>query len=136
MNQLGIYNRDKKHIFVVIKPGFLHLCSKIVDIFIKNGWRISMSKTKQLLLHEAHQLYAVHKNEDFYEDLCKYMSSGQSMAFIFTKPGKVNQKCFDNANRIKDIIRKKWGESEMRNVIHSSDSLEHMEQEAPIYFNM
>lgn len=136
MKKLASYSKTTKHIFVIIKPGFLPLCSKILQIFEENGWNISMLRTKQLLLSEAQKLYAIHKDKDFYKDLCKYMSSGITMAFIFEKDMPMDDKVFEEVGKIKDIIRKKWGESDMRNVIHSSDSLEYMNQEAPVYFNM
>ena len=136
MKKLASYSKTTKHIFLIIKPGFLPLCSKILQIFEENGWNISMLRTKQLLLSEAQKLYAIHKDKDFYKDLCKYMSSGLTMAFIFEKDVPMDNKVVEEVGKIKDIIRKKWGESDMRNVIHSSDSLEHMNQEAPIYFNM
>lgn len=136
MKKLAPYSKTTKHIFVIIKPGFLPLCSKILQIFEESGWNISMLRTKQLLLSEAQKLYTIHKGKDFYKDLCKYMSSGLTMAFIFEKDMPMDDKVFEEVGEIKNIIRKKWGESDMRNVIHSSDSLEHMNQEAPIYFNM
>lgn len=134
MKKLAVRTKNTKSIFVIIKPGFLPLCSKILQIFEEKGWNISQLRTKQLLLSEARALYSIHKNEDFYDDLCKYMSSGLTMAFIFSKNNATGD-IFEETGKIKDIIRKKWGESDMRNVIHSSDSLEHMNKEAPIYFS-
>ena len=85
MKKLAVRTKNTKSIFVIIKPGFLPLCSKILQIFEEKGWNISQLRTKQLLLSEARALYSIHKKEDFYDDLCKYMSSGLTMAFIFTK---------------------------------------------------
>lgn len=134
MKELGIYNKENQRIFTVIKPGSLHLAKNIIEIFNKNGWEVSKLRTKQLLRKEADKLYAVHKKESFYNDLCKYMSSGPSMAIIFTRDKPSNDKIYKEVSEIKDRIRKKWGESEMRNVLHSSDSYEHMLKEMSIYF--
>ena len=134
MKKLAVCTKNTKSIFVIIKPGFLPLCSKILQIFEEKGWNISQLRTKQLLLSEARALYSIHKKEYFYDDLCKYMSSGLTMAFIFSKDNATGD-IFEETGKIKDIIRKKWGESDMRNVIHSSDSLEHMNKEASIYFS-
>lgn len=134
MKELGIYNKENQRIFTVIKPGFLHLAKNIIEIFNKNGWEVSKLRTKQLLRKEANNLYAVHKKESFYNDLCKYMSSGPSLAIIFTRDKLNNDKIYKEVSEIKDRIRKKWGESEMRNVLHSSDSYEHMLKEMSIYF--
>lgn len=124
-------NPDKK-IFVVIKPGFLDKAQEILDMYKDEGWTLKFATIKQLLLSEARELYKVHKKQDFYKDLCDYMSSGVTRAMIFTKATKKDE--FKEATRIKDVIRDKWGESDMRNVVHSSDSKENMEHEAGIYF--
>lgn len=124
-------NPNKK-IFVVIKPGFLDKAQEILDMYKDEGWSLKFSTIKQLLPSEAKELYKVHKKQDFYKDLCDYMSSSITRALIFTK--ETNNDEFKEATRIKDEIREKWGESDMRNVVHSSDSLENMEHEAGIYF--
>ena len=62
------------------------------------------------------------------------MSSGPSLAIIFTRDKPNNNKIYKEVSEIKDSIRKKWGESDMRNVLHSSDSYEHMLKEMSIYF--
>lgn len=134
MKELGIYNKENQRIFTVIKPGFLHRAKNIIEIFQKSGWEVSKLRTKQLLRKEANKLYEVHKNESFYNDLCKYMSSGPSLAIIFTRDKPNNDKIYKEVSEIKDSIRKKWGESDMRNVLHSSDSYEHMLKEMSIYF--
>ena len=121
-----------KKIFVVIKPGFLDKSQEILDIYKDEGWTLKFATIKQLLLSEAKELYKVHKKQDFYKNLCDYMSSDITRAMIFTK--ETNKDEFKEATRIKDVIRDKWGESDMRNVVHSSDSKENMEHEAGIYF--
>ena len=121
-----------KEIFVVIKPGFLDKTSDILDVYKENGWELKFTTIKQLMPEEAKRLYAIHKKEDFYKPLCEYMSSDITRAFIFTK--KTNDDEFKEASRIKDEIREKWSESDMRNVVHSSDSKENFEKEASIYF--
>lgn len=119
-------------IFIIIKPGFLNISKEIISEFIDNGFEVKQSKTKRLLLSEAKELYKIHKEEDFYEPLCKYMSSDITTAFILTKNCS---NIFKEVGKIKDRIREKYGESDMRNVMHSSDSLEYMKDEMKIYFN-
>lgn len=123
---------SRKNIFVVIKPGFLDKTSDILDIYKENGWKLKYTTIKQLMLEEAKKLYSIHKKKDFYKPLCEYMSSSITRALIFTK--ETNDDEFKEASRIKDEIREKWGESDMRNVVHSSDSKENMDHEAGIYF--
>lgn len=132
-NQVIKY-RELARIFVIIKPGFLKLAPEIIKRFADDGWTIEKSRTKQLLLKEARQLYDIHKEEDWYKPLCDYMSSEPTLAFIFKKNKKRGDWVFEETGKIKDEIRKKYGESDMRNVIHSSDSQKHMDNEMCIYF--
>ena len=121
----------KNHVLVVIKPGFENLLGTLCDLFKQNGYKIIKTKTKQLLLSEAEELYKVHAQEDFYEDLCKYMSSGLSTAMILYKK---SDNIFKDFETLKDKIREEYGESDMRNVIHSSDSYKSFTHESQVYF--
>lgn len=126
--------KSTKKIFVVIKPGFLDKTSDILNIYKEEGWKLEFTTIKKLLLSEAKELYKVHKKEKFYKDLCEYMSSGTTRALIFSKQTDKDE--FEEATKIKNRIRDEWGESDMRNVIHSSDSKENMEYETGIYFGL
>lgn len=123
-------------IFTIIKPGFLNLSKEIIERFNENGWEVYKTRTKKLLLSEAKELYKIHKDEEWYESLCNYMSSGESMAVMYRKiyDATKTPDIFKETEEIKDAIREDYGESDMRNVMHSSDSLEHMENEQVIYF--
>lgn len=134
MKTLASYVTGKQNIFVVIKPGFLDKSKDIIEKFEREGWKISKMKTKTLLFSEAKSLYISHKKEDFYTPLCHYMSSGPSTAIIFTKDAPATDKIFKKVAAIKDDIRKRFGESDMRNVLHSSDSADAMKHEMGIYF--
>lgn len=122
-------------IFIVIKPGFLKYSQQILQAFFDEDWEIEKQTSKQLLLKEAQKLYSIHKKEDWYKPLCEYMSSEKTTAFILVNHNmKMSKTVFEHTSKIKDELREKYGESDMRNVIHSSDSLEHMKQEQAIYF--
>ena len=119
------------HVFVVIKPGFNNLAGTLVDLFKKNGYKIVKMNTKRLSLEEAKKMYVMHKKEDFYAPLCNYMSSDVTTAFILRKK---TDNIFKDFESLKDKIREEYGESDMRNVLHSSDSYKNMTHEASIYF--
>ena len=121
----------KDHVFVIIKPGFYDLADKLSAMFTEYGYKIVKSKTKRLTLSEAEELYKMHEKEDFYESLCKYMSSDITMAFILKKK---SDNIFKEFEKLKDKIREEYGESDMRNVIHSSDSYKNFTHESQIYF--
>lgn len=123
----------KNHVLIVLKPGFIgpEYTVPIFDLLKEYGYKIIKTKTKQLLLSEAKELYKVHSQEDFYEDLCKYMSSGLSTAMILYKK---SDNIFKDFEKLKDKIREEYGESDMRNVIHSSDSYKNFTHESQVYF--
>lgn len=124
-------------IFTVIKPGFLDKSQNIIEIFNSYGWEIEKIRTVKLTLSQAKKLYAVHKNEDFYDDLCSYMSSDICSAIIYKKDtdgGFTQNDAFKEVQKIKDSIRDKWGINDCKNVLHSSDSFSAMEQESSIFF--
>ena len=123
---------DEHKVFVIIKPGFENLIEKICETFKNKGYKIIKMKTKRLLESEAKELYKMHKDEEFYDSLCKYMSSDKTTAFILYK--KTANNIFKEFAKIKDDIREKYGESDMRNVIHSSDSYKNFKHESEIYF--
>lgn len=126
---------DDAWIFVVVKPGFEKYRENIINAFKKGGWSLSKIRTKRLLLKEAKRLYYTHKDEKWYLSLCRYMSSAPTTAIIFVKEGTpMSDSVFDETGKIKDDIRKRWSESDMRNVMHSSDSLDAMKKESSIYF--
>ena len=127
-------NDSKCNIFVIVKPGFFKDIPLIINKFGEKGWVVDRIRTKQLLPQEAKKLYDIHKKEDWFEDLCEYMSSEPTTAILFVKDSPMSDKMFKETGKIKDSIRKELGESEMRNVIHSSDSLERLQIERGIYF--
>lgn len=133
MKQLKIYLTDPKkdEVFVIIKPGFLKKSDEIMKIIKDEGFELVKTKTKLLTLEEAKSLYKIHKEEKWYKPLCDYMSNDLSLGLLFKSKDKDP---FKKMGEVKDKIREMFGESDMRNVMHSSDSYEHMLDEQCIYF--
>lgn len=126
---------NTQKVFVVVKPGFLGLNNIIINKFKEHGWSIDKTIVKKLMFKEAKELYKTHKKESFYKPLCEYMSSDICRAFILKKE-KNNKNPFEEVAGIKEEIRKTYGESDMRNVLHSSDNQENMDHEASIFFGV
>ena len=122
------------NILVIVKPGFLDKTADIIKRFAEKGWTVGRIKTKQLLRDEAKRIYEPVKQEEWFEDLCDYMISDLTTAILFTKDKHMDSNMFKETNKLKDKIRNEFGESEMRNVMHSSDSLERLQIERGIYF--
>jgi nucleoside-diphosphate kinase len=121
-----------KEVLVVIKPGFLDKSSQIIDKFARAGFVFKQMRTKQLTMGEAKRLYYVHKDEDFYYRLCKYMVSGPCLGIIFDASGISDP--FKITDELKDKIRDQFGEDDMRNCLHSSDNVENMKKEMSVFF--
>jgi len=135
ISQYVIAEQNRARIFVIIKPGFNKYSQQIIERFAEDGWSIERSTTKKLQLSEAKKLYKIHKKEEWYKPLCEYMASEPTTAFIFIKRyAKMTPEVFEETGKIKDELREKYSESDMRNVMHSSDSIEHMAAEKAVYF--
>ena len=123
----GLINQTKQE-FIIIKPGFLKYSTRILDELLSKGFVVRNRSIQKLTLETVRKIYNPHKDEPFYDDLCQYMSSDYSMGVTL-----LNTKGLDLVT-IKDEIRKRYGVDEMRNAIHSSDSVENMKRESKLYF--
>ena len=123
----GLINQTKQE-FIIIKPGFLKYSTRILDELLAKGFVVRNRSIQKLTLETAKEIYIPHKDESFYDDLYQYMSSDYSMGVTL-----LNTKGLDLV-AIKDEIRKRYGVDEMRNAIHSSDSVENMKRESKLYF--
>jgi len=124
--------------FIIIKPGFIKYQDEIFKYINKKGFiMIDHTNPMKLTDKQVRDLYGCHKTEEWYDDLCKYMVSGEIIAAIYTfdynkHPGVNTIKLMKD---IKHHFRDKYGKDDMRNCMHSSDSLEHVQREAKIIFN-
>ena len=115
--------------FVILKPEFLKYEQQWLDMLTNNDWQIIQKKKLKLTHEQAEELYKMHKDKDFYKDLCDYMSSDDCIC--------CNKDCKDpikEMKKLKDKARDAWGKSEMKNAMHSSDSLKNVERESKIVF--
>ena len=122
---------EKANAFCMLKPGFLEYESEFEKILKENGWKIVDKVKKKLTDDEAKELYISHKDENYYEDLWKYTASDDIIAYRCYKD------CDDpikDMDELKDEIREKWGKSQMKNAMHSSDSEKNVERESKILF--
>ena len=112
--------------FCILKPEFLNYEFDFDNLLKNNGWQIIQKVKKILSIPEAEELYISKKNEDYYEDLCRYMASGESISYLLYKDVKDPIK---DLEKLKDKVRKTWGKDEMKNAMHSSDSLDNVNRE-------
>lgn len=117
--------------FCILKPEFLEHEYEFEELLKNNNWRIIQKVKRTLSIPEAKELYIMLKNKDFYNDLCTYMASGDSIAYLCHKD------CKDpiaDMKKLKDKVRKTWGIDDMKNAMHSSDSIENVNREYKLVF--
>ena len=117
--------------FCVLKPEFLEYEDDWINMLKNNGWTIVQKVKKTLTPAQAKDLYKPHENEKFYNDLCDYMCSGDCICCSCYK------ECDDpikEMDKLKERVRENWGKDEMKNAMHSSDSIENIKRESNICF--
>lgn len=127
--------------FTMIKPDAVadgHT-GAIIKMIEEAGFRIVAMKKTKLTEERAGQFYEVHKERGFYNDLCKYMSSGAIVPMILEKDNAVADfrkliGATNPANADEGTIRKLFAKSIEANAIHGSDSDENAEIEGNFFF--
>jgi nucleoside-diphosphate kinase len=127
--------------FTMIKPDAVadgHT-GAIIKIIEEAGFRIVALKKTLLTKERAGEFYAVHKERPFYNDLCKYMSSGPIIPIVLEKVDAVVdfRKLIGATNpeqAAEGTIRKQFAKSTEANAIHGADSDENAEIEASFFF--
>lgn len=115
--------------FVILKPGFLDYDEEFCKLLKLNDWKILDINRTRLSIDKARELYINQQDKSFYQTLCDYMSSGDIIAMTCRKS------CNDpiqDMSTFKDKIRSEWGKDDMKNAMHSSDSLENVVRESKI----
>ena len=125
----------------IIKPDAVerNLQDEIKNEFNKNGFVISEEKKINISKQEAEQFYKVHETKPFYNDLCKYLSSGPIVVMSLQKKNAVldNRKLMGATNpkeAEKGTLREKYGISIEKNSVHGSDSIESAKIEIDFFF--
>jgi nucleoside-diphosphate kinase len=127
--------------FTMIKPDAVAdgNTGAIIKMIEEAGFRIVAMKKTKLTEERAGQFYEVHKERGFYNDLCKYMSSGAIVPMILEKDNAVADfrkliGATNPANADEGTIRKLFAKSIEANAIHGSDSDENAEIEGNFFF--
>lgn len=117
--------------FCILKPEFLKYSNDFLSLLHNNGWNILDKKELLLSKEQSKELYSPHKGKHFYNDLCNYMSSDKCLCCLCYKNCK---NPIEDMKQLKNKIREEWGKDEMKNGMHSSDSLENVIRETKIIF--
>ncbi len=112
----------------------------IIKMIEEAGFSIKAMKLTRLSMERAGGFYAVHNERPFYNDLCKYMSSGSIIAMILEKDNAVADfRAFigatNPAQAAEGTVRKLFAKSIEANAIHGSDSDENAAIEGSYFFS-
>ena len=112
----------------------------ILSMIEKAGFKLIAAKLTHLTAETAGKFYAVHSERPFYNDLCKYMSSGPIVAVILEKENAVADfrtliGATNPANAEEGTIRKIFARSIEANAVHGSDSDENAAIEGNFFFS-
>mgnify|MGYP000341643913 CR=1 FL=1 len=129
--------------FGIIKPTSFYEAGGIVSLLIKAELSIDLMICRQLTMEEAQEIYAPHKDGDFFISLCEYMCSGNVYLLRLTHPSKDAVKIWrdlmgaTNPEKAKrGTIRAIYGRSLRENAVHGSDSAESATRELEILENI
>lgn len=126
---------------VLIKPDGMekHVIGQIIDRFERAGLTVSALKLVKLTQGILDTWYAHHKDKPFFPELSSFMMSSPVAAMVLSGDGAI-QKVFDICGptdpqeATAGTIRKDFGESKGKNVVHRSDSQEAAEKEISLLF--
>ena len=125
----------------IIKPDAVerNLDDKIKSVFINKGFKIVKEKKIKLEKEDAEKFYKVHETKPFYNDLCKYLSSGPVVVMVLEKEDAIlaNRRIMGATDPKKaedGTIRKQFGISIDKNSVHGSDSIDNAKIEIDFFF--
>ena len=129
--------------FTMIKPDAFSKghTGAIIDLIIKDGFRVVALKLTKLSPEKAGEFYAIHKARPFYGELVDFMSSGPIVAAVLEKENAVADfrtliGATDPAKAEDGTIRKLYAVSVAENAIHGSDSNENAAIESNFFFSV
>lgn len=130
-----------KRTFTMIKPDAVGAgnTGAIIRMIEEKGFKIISMKLTRLSEERAGEFYEIHKERPFYNDLCKYMSSGSIVPMILEKDNAVEDfrtliGATNPAEAAEGTIRNLFASSIEANAIHGSDSDENAQIEGDFFF--
>ncbi|RME86884.1 MAG: nucleoside-diphosphate kinase, partial [Zetaproteobacteria bacterium] len=112
----------------------------IIRRFEANGLEIIAAKMVRLSAEEAGRFYEVHRGKPFFNDLCRYMSSGPILVMVLEGKNAIqlNRQLMGATDPKKaepGTIRADFAESIEANAVHGSDSPESAAREIAFFFS-
>jgi len=134
-------DNDYEITLALIKPDAVEakLTGKIIDMIENHGFEILRIQKGVIDEEMAKQFYAEHKDKPFFKELVTFITSGPIMAMALGKNNAIVQwrelmGATNPANAAEGTIRKKFGTSIDKNVVHGSDSTDAALRELGLFF--
>lgn len=115
----------------IVKPDAMErkAAGKILARLEEEGFRIVALRLVRMDAREAGGFYAVHRERPFYQDLCRFMSSGAAMPIVLEREDAIAHLrkvmgATDPAKAEAGSLRREFGANIERNAIHGSDAPE------------
>ncbi len=127
--------------FVMIKPDAVKrgLIGEIISRFERKGLKIKALKMVKLTRERAEQLYSVHRDKPFFNDLVEFVTSGPVVAMVLEGDSAISVVRLligstDARKAAPGTIRGDFALDIQENVVHASDSPESFEREYRVFF--
>jgi nucleoside-diphosphate kinase len=127
--------------FSMIKPDAVErgLTGQVIAILEAKGLKVVAMRMIKIDNKRAKKLYEVHKGKPFYNDLIEYAMSGPVVTMILDGEDAVRRLrqvigATDPSKAEPGTVRRDFGLTVLKNVIHASDSPENAEREMRIFF--
>ena len=126
----------------IIKPDAVagKLTGRIVERLERENFRIIAAKLVHLTQSQAEGFYGVHRERPFFASLTKYMTEGPVLVMVLEAEDAIRRLravmgATDPAQAAEGTIRRQYGSSIERNVVHGSDAPETARFEIGYFFN-
>ena len=131
----------KERTLVFLKPSAVirGLMGEIISRIERKGLKITAMKLLKLSREKAEELYEMHKEKAFFQELVSHVTSGPVLAMVIEGPNAiaVMRNLIGKTNPLEaspGTIRGDYALNVTKNVIHASDSPENAEREIKIFF--
>ena len=129
--------------FAMIKPQAVangHV-DAIVNRIEKEGFTVVEKQQLQLTREKAEELYAIHSERSFFQEMLNDITSGPVVIMVLEKDDAIKawrdlMGATNPADAAEGTLRKEFGESIGHNAVHGSDSPESAATEIGIFRNL
>jgi nucleoside-diphosphate kinase len=118
---------------ILIKPDITasHRVGEVISAIEAVVASISQIRMFQPSLQMAREHYQEHKDKDFFNPLCEFLSSGKVVALIIEGDASIVTRIRNNL----PVWRTRFGTDVRRNALHASDSPSNAEREITLWFS-